>query len=134
MPIPPGARQVPGQPNRVELSDGSVVTRASALTMGARFMGYRSHREYRKNAAGDKKYVDAWLRTSQGQQAVQREREIARSEGRRYNKAQLSQRLIAARNARPHPRTNPAGRQPYIDFMTRYGIVGHRDVDWGSSA
>jgi hypothetical protein len=132
MPIPPGSRQVPGRPNRVQLDTGEVVTRARALNLGSQFMGYSSHREYRKNAAGDKRYADAWLRTAQGRDAMERERELARIEGRRFNKSQLTQRLIAARNARPHPRsTRPAGqfpRQQFTDFMSRYGITG--GADW----
>ncbi|MFI0487641.1 hypothetical protein [Actinomadura sp. 9N215] len=99
--------------------------------MGAQYMGYGSHREYRKNASGDAKYADSWLRTTQGQEAMRRERELARLEGRRFNKSQLTQRLIAARNARPHRRSQrPAGqfpRQPFVDFMTRYGITGGDD-------
>lgn len=91
-------------------------------------MGYKSHNDYRKNAVGDKKYFDAWKRTDQGQAAIAREREIARAEGRRFNQSQVAQRLIAARNARPHPRgQTPGGRQAFVDFMTRYDFTGHPD-------
>lgn len=127
MPIPPDASQVPGQENRVRLGSGEVVTRAHALNLGAQFMGYKNHRDYRGHASGDKKYMGAWLRTEQGRRAVEKEKALAKEEGRRYRKEQLMTRLIAARNARPHPRANRAARAPFVDFMTRYDITGGDD-------
>jgi hypothetical protein len=137
MPIPTGARQVPGSPNRVRLGNGEVVTRARALTMGAQDMGYRSNLQYRGRSRGDKKYYDSWVRTSQGQAALQRERQIARSEGRKFKETELKQRLIAARNQRPTSRgrlpgspSSPAG-PAYQSFMDRYDMEDREDwVDY----
>ncbi len=127
MPIPPDARQVPGQKNRVELSDGSIVTRATALTIGAQYMGYKSHRDYTKHVSGDAKYVAAWLRTTQGQEAVQKEKAMARAEGRNYSQARVAMRLIGARNTRPNSRTGRAAGSAYLDFMEVYDFDDYGD-------
>jgi hypothetical protein len=129
MPIPKGAHLVPGSPNRVLLPDGETVTRATALTMGARDMGYRSHRQYRGHASGDSKYFNSWKHTQHGREVIAKERAIAQREGRRYSESELKQRLIAARNARPHGdryrRTGEVGRpagEAFRDFMDRYDV------------
>lgn len=127
MPIPIGARQVPGSPNRVELPSGEIVTRATALSMGAREAGFRSHHEYRgyyrEHGIGDQRYFNAWLRTEQGQQA----QEIARERG--LSKRELRQQLINARNARPHAggRNPERGGQAYYDFMEDYDLYDQED-------
>lgn len=127
MPIPPDARQVPGQKNRVELASGEIVTRATALTMGAQYMGYKSHRDYTKHSSGDAKYVQSWLRTEQGREAVQKEKELAKQEGRNYNQARLAARLIGARNTRPNSRTGRTAGAAFLDFMEMYDLDDYGD-------
>jgi hypothetical protein len=120
MPIPIGAKTVRGQPNRVQLDDGTIVTRARALSMGAQHMGYRSNYDYRKNASGDKKYFDAWMRSGQGRYALSQAKE------RGLTRVQLQQQLIAARNARPHPGSGTPAGSAYIEFQEDYDLI---DVD-----
>lgn len=129
MPIPKGAHQVRGNPNRVRLASGETVTRATALSMGARDMGYRSHRQYRGHSKGDSKYFDRWKDTSHGREVIAKERALAQAEGRKYSESELKQRLIAARNARPHGdryrRPGEPGRPAggaFQDFMDRYDV------------
>lgn len=127
MPIPLNAHQVSGQPNRVRLDDGSVVTRHQALNLGAQYMGYKNHIDYRSHATGDAKYVEAWLRTPQGRAALAQERQQARTTGNRFNRAQMTQRIIAFRNGRPHPRSQQPASQAHVDFLSRYGFTTGRD-------
>lgn len=55
MPLPPDAHQVRGQKNLVRLADGQIVTRSTALTMGARLEGYQSEYERKSSKrASDK--------------------------------------------------------------------------------
>lgn len=127
MPIPTGASQVPGEPNRVRLSSGEVVTRARALNEGAQERGYRNHREYtrdqKERGNPDRAYTDAWLRSRQGQEAIRKEKELARAEGRRYSRTRLEQRLIAARNARPHPASGKPAGGAFLAFIERYSLA-----------
>jgi hypothetical protein len=136
MPIPRGARQVPGSPNRVELASGEVVTRATARTLGAREMGYRNERERSKFGKGDDAYFKSWVRTEQGQRAIARAKELARADGVPYRPGDLKSELIAARNARPHgsgrvPGTpgKPAG-DAWLRFMERYDMDTDDYVDY----
>jgi len=96
-------------------------------------MGYRSNLQYRGRSRGDKKYYDSWKQTPQGQAALQRERQIARTERRKFKETELKQRLIAARNQRPHTRGRlpgspsvPAG-PGYQSFMDRYDMEDRED-------
>jgi hypothetical protein len=130
MPIPPGARQIPGNPNRVRLADGTVVTRSRARTLGAQMEGYASENQRRKNPerrTADTKYFNAWARSPAGKHAVKIAQAQAKAEGRAYRKSELQTQLIAARNDRPHPSTGSGGGQIWRDFGTRYQIFGHRD-------
>lgn len=128
MPIPLNASQVPGQPNRIQLADGSIVTRASALTLGAQEMGYRSHNDYRRNLFGNRNYINAWSRTTQGQHAIQLEKFLAKSEGRRFRMDTLGQRLIAARNQKP-TKSRPAG-PAFVEFLEVYVLDDDADHDF----
>lgn len=123
MPIPIGARQVSGQPNRVQLPSGETITRARALSMGAREAGFRSHYDYRdyhrKHGEGDEKFFRSWLRSDQGQQA----REQARERG--LSARELKQQLINARNSRPHG--DRSGGPAYHDFMDEYDMYDQED-------
>jgi hypothetical protein len=139
MPIPKGAHQAPGEPNRIILPSGDRVTRYRALNIGAREMGYASHHEYRKpqrggsHTARDQKYYDNWLGTDAGQHA----RETARAMG--VTNTELKRDLIAARNSRPHgPRIGNTGKYAgggkpggaaYQDFMEEYDLMDYGD-DW----
>jgi hypothetical protein len=127
MPIPLDAKQVVGQPNRIELATGDVVTRHQALNLGASFMGYRNHADYRDHTKADDKYVEAWLRTRQGQEALKQEKTLTKNEGGRFNNAKFKQRVIAMRNGRPHPKKGKGPGSAYVDFMTRYGFSGGAD-------
>lgn len=135
MPIPAGARQVPGMPNRVTLPSGETVTRARALTLGAKEMGYRSNLQYRReHASADNKYFKSWSDTPQGRDIIAKEKTRAHAAGQRYSESELRQRLIAARNARPHGaryRSGQPGRPAgpaFQDFMDRYDIDDERDI------
>jgi hypothetical protein len=119
MPIPPDARQVRGEPNRIQLSDGRIVTRAAALSEGARYMGYRSHFDYRKNVGRDTNYTRSFINSAQGREALAREKQIAASEGRRFNMSQFQSRIVAARNSAHSARGN---RDAFLDFMDRYDL------------
>jgi hypothetical protein len=55
MPLPPGARGVSGQPNRVRLADGRIVTRSTALSIQARAEGYSSEYERRAERRAEDK-------------------------------------------------------------------------------
>jgi hypothetical protein len=121
MPIPRGAHQVRGFPNRVRLSNGETVTRASALTMGAREMGYRSHNAYRGHATGDGKQFNSWLNTEQGQQAL----ETAKENG--LTKNDLKSQFIGARNGRPHPGSGNPGNSSYHAFMEEYDMEDYTE-------
>lgn len=131
MPIPPGARQVPGNPNRVRLADGTIVTRSRARTMGAQLEGFknenqRRHDSFRRDA--DSKYFNAWVNTPAGKKAVAKAKALAKAEGRAYRKTELKTELIAARNARPHPGgSEPGGGEAWRNFGQKYGIFGFRD-------
>lgn len=122
MPIPRGARGVPGQPNRVQLPSGDIVGRGRALTLGAQEQGYRNHKDYRlnRNADSDAKHWQAWKDGRQGRSAIAREKELAKREGRRYNPSNVKQRFLSARNTRPR-RGAPAG-EPWLDFVDRYDL------------
>jgi hypothetical protein len=130
MPIPYGAHQVPGQPNRIRLADGSIVGRGKALNMGAKEQGYRGHKEYRakRNPAADAAHYDAWKRGRQGREAIAKEKERAAQAGEKYNDAAMRQRFLAARNARPTKR-RPAG-QPFLDFVQDYGLDAESWMDY----
>ena len=123
MPIPIGARQAPGEPNRVILKDGETVTRAHALTLGAQEAGFKSHYAYRayfqEHGAGDKKYFNAWLNTEQGQRAKQ----MAKDRG--ISTRELQQQLINARNSRPH--AGRGGGEAYTEFMDEYDMYDQED-------
>lgn len=127
MPIPRGARQVPGNPNRVELSDGRVVTRSSARTLGAQEMGYKNERERGRLGKGDDKYFNSWVKTDQGRRAVETAKARARAEGVPYRTGDLKMQLIGARNSRPN-RRNPAG-PAWIAFMAEYDFED-REIDY----
>lgn len=127
MPIPLGARQVPREPNRIRLASGEVVTRARALTLGAQYMGYKSHADYRKRAGSDALYLKSWLKSEQGKLAERREKALAKSRGLPYNRAQLQARLIAARNARGNPEKGKPHGAAYVAFNNRYGFTGTKD-------
>jgi hypothetical protein len=130
MPIPPGARQVPGSPNRVRLSDGVVVTRARARSMGAQLEGFRNENDRRHNPdrrEGDTKYFNAWAKTNTGKQAVAQAKAEAKAGGRAYRKDELKTELIAARNDRPHPGSNNPGGATWNAFAVKYGITGGSD-------
>lgn len=123
MPIPRGARQIQGSPNRVRLSNGETVTRATALTMGARQMGYPSHNAYRGHAAGNSKQFNSWLNTEQGQHALN----AAKANG--LTKNDLKSEFIGARNGRPHPRSGKTGNDAYHQFVEDYDM-GDYEADW----
>lgn len=127
MPIPRGARQVPGSPNRVELRNGSVVTRATARTLGAKEMGYKNERDRSKHGKGDDKYFANWVKTDQGKRAVEKAKARASAEGIKYRPGDLKTQLIAARNARPNRKT-PAG-SAWLSFMSEYDFQEH-EVDY----
>jgi hypothetical protein len=125
MPIPIGAHTVRGNPNRVELSSGEVVTRARALTLGAQERGYQSHYAYRPNSQRDKNYVNAFLRSEQGKEI----RKTAKSNG--MNRADLAQQIIAARNSRPSSKRG--GGAAFYDFIEAYDLTDDReefDIDY----
>jgi hypothetical protein len=84
-------------------------------------MGYKSHHAYRKNAAGDEKYFQAWIRTSQGQRAF----DTLRTRNPSAKPSDLKQELIAARNARPSRKRR--GGAAYTNFMSNYGMTDDRD-------
>lgn len=127
MPIPQGARQVPGNPNRVELSDGRIVTRSTARTLGAQEMGYKNERDRSKYGKGDDKFFGAWVRTDQGKRALDTAKARARTAGTPFRVNDLKIQLIAARNSRPNRKT-PAGRA-WIQFMSDYDFEGSdRDI------
>jgi hypothetical protein len=127
MPIPRGARQVAGSPNRVELRDGRVVTRATARTLGAQEMGYKNERDRSKHGKGDDKYYNSWIKQDQGKRATQIAKDRARAEGIPFRTGDLKSQLIAARNSRPNRKT-PAG-PAWIAFMDAYDFVGSdRDI------
>jgi hypothetical protein len=110
-------------PLLVKLADGPVVLRSTALTLGAKEMGYPSHYTYRKNAAGDKKYFEAWARTSQGRQA------IVNGRARGMKVTEVKMQLIGARNDRPHPGSGKGGGQRYTNFMADYDMADDGE-DW----
>jgi len=125
MPIPIGAHSVRGQPNRVTLSSGDVVTRARALTLGAQERGYQSHYAYRPHSQGDKNYVNAYLRSQQGKEI----RAQAKENG--INRADLAQQIIAARNARPSSKRT--GGAAFYAFIEQYDLTDDReefDIDY----
>jgi hypothetical protein len=127
MPIPIGARYVPGDPNHVRLPSGEVVTDYRAKKMGAQESGFRNISEQRaygrEHGAGDKKYFNAWLNTEQGQRA----KEIARENG--ISSRELRQQLINARNQRPHG--SRSGGPAYQEFMEEYDMYDQEDwVDY----
>jgi hypothetical protein len=131
MPIPPGARQVPGNPNRVRLADGSIVTRARARTLGAQLEGFRNENQRRhspdRRDANDK-YFKAWAKTPAGKRAITQAKAQAKAEGRAYRPGELKTELIAARNDRPHPGgRNPSGGRLWQEFGQKYGLFGYRD-------
>lgn len=135
MPIPTGARQVPGMPNRVALETGEVVTRYRARTLGAQQLGFSNARGYNvRESAGDKRYFSQWARSPNGREIIAKERARAAAEHRPYSESDMKQRLIAARNARPHgdrfrqgrPGT-PAG-SAFTEFLERYDIDDERDI------
>lgn len=128
MPIPRGARQVSGQPNRVRLASGEVVTRATARTLGAREMGYKNERDRSKHGKGDDAYFSAWTRTEQGKHALEVARARARAEGIPFRPTDLKAELIAARNARPSSK-RPA-REPWLRFMELYDMDTEDYVDY----
>lgn len=123
MPIPRGAHQIRGAPNRVRLASGEVVTRARALSMGAQGMGYRSHHAYRSHASGDEKYFRAFMNTPEGQAALA----SAQNRNPNFTASDLKQQLIAARNARPHG--GNSGGTAYYDFMEEYDYADYEDFD-----
>ena len=136
MPIPRGAKQVPGSPNRVRLRSGEVVTRATARSMGAREMGYRNERDRSRLGKGDDAYFRAWVRTDQGKRAMQVAQARAQVEGIPFRSGDLKSELIAARNARPHahgkvPGTpgKPAG-EAWLRFMETYDMDTDDYVDY----
>lgn len=127
MPIPRGARQIPGNPNRVELRDGSIVTRSTARTLGARDMGYRSERDRSKNSGRDDKYYNSWIKTNQGKRATQIAKDRALVEGIPFRPGDLKIQLIGARNSRPN-RKSPAG-PAWVQFMNDYDFAAdERDL------
>lgn len=127
MPIPVGAHQVPGNPNRVRLASGEIVTRYRALNLGAQQRGYESHRSYtndqRERDNPNAKFVSGWLKSDQGKAALRRERALAKQEGRRFSRSEFGQRVIAARNERPTV-ANPQGGAAFQDFASRYDLSG----------
>jgi hypothetical protein len=131
MPIPPGARQVPGSPNRVQLADGSIVTRAKARTLGAQLEGFKNENQRRKNPdrrEGDEKYFKAWLKSTAGKRAQAQAKAQAKAEGRAFRRTELRTELIAARNDRPHPGgASPAGGDLWRAFGQKYQIFGYVD-------
>jgi hypothetical protein len=128
MPIPRGARQVPGQPNRVRLFTGEIVTRSTARTMGAREMGYRNERERSKYGKGDDAYFNAWIRTEQGQRALEVALARAEAQGYTFRPTDLKAQLIAARNSKPS-RNRPPG-DAWIFFMDEYEMDTDDYVDY----
>ena len=133
MPIPYGSHQVPGEPNRIELADGTRTTRASALTMGAQELGFSSHRQYRNYLGSggndrDTKYFNAWKRGNQGQRIVDIEKERAKQAGHKYSPSAMKQRLIAARNGRPHPKADNPGNESFHSFLRDYEVSGQEDI------
>lgn len=131
MPIPSGARQVPGSPNRIQLSSGEIVTRARARTLGAQEVGYRSEYDYRRSgrASGDANWFKAFLNSPQGQHAASQ----ARSQGK--SMTDLRQEAIRARNDSPSKSGKgkamgtpgrPAG-QSWYEFMEEYDLYDYED-------
>ena len=119
MPIPYDAHYVAGNSNRVRLASGDIVTRAYARTLGAQAMGYRNEHDYRGHASGDKNYLNAFFRTEQGQRVLENNREMGRS------RKELEQRMIAARNDRPHPNSGKGGGEADYSFMEDYDFEGY---------
>lgn len=119
MPIPRGAHQVHGEPNRVRLESGETVTRSHARSLGARELGFRSEYEYRKSgqAGKDDKYFRAMMRSEQGRQIT----EIAKEQGKSIT--EVRQQLLAARNARP--RRGQPGGNAYYDFVEDYDLTDY---------
>lgn len=138
MPMPTGAHQVPGNPNRVTLSNGDVVTRYRARRLGAQQLGFRNERAYtRKESAGDDKYYRRWSESPNGRAIIEKEKAFAAREGRKYSEAEMKQRLISARNARPHGdrfrRPGVPGKaagSAFTGFLSRYDIDDERDIDY----
>lgn len=115
MPIPIGARQVPGNPNRVQLASGDIVTRAKARTLGAQELGFKSARGYTKEISQkDANYYKAFLNTTQGRAAMQK----AKQEGLKPN--EFKTLVIAARNGRAHPKSGKRATATNVRFMTHY--------------
>lgn len=130
MPIPPGARQVPGNPNRVQLADGSIVTRSMARSMGARLEGFSSEDQRRKmpeRRESDAKYFRSWARSNQGKAAIAQAKTQAAAQGRKYRPEELRTELIAARNDRPHPKSGKAGGAQWRAFRDKYDLAGFPD-------
>lgn len=127
MPIPVGASQVPGNPNRVRLSNGDVVTRSTARTLGAREMGYRNERDRGIKGKGDDKFFRSFSNSPQGRHALA----VAKAQGMKPDDLKI--RLIAARNSRPHPRSGKSGGPAYISFMQDYDLMDMGPYDIGDS-
>lgn len=119
MPIPRGAHQVHGEPNRVRLASGEIVTRSHARSLGARELGFKSEYAYRNSgqASKDDKYVRAMLRSEQGRHVL----DIAKQQGKSVS--EVRQQLLAARNAQPH-HGRPGG-EAYYAFMDEYELYDY---------
>jgi hypothetical protein len=127
MPIPRGAKQVPGSPNRVQLVNGDIVTRSTARTLGAQDMGYKNERERGRLGKGDDKYFARWVNTDQGHRAVEKAKARAQAEGIPYRTGDLKMQLIAARNSRPNRKSGPG--PAWVAFMSEYDFEGP-EVDY----
>jgi len=122
---------VPGNPNRVRLADGTIVTRARARTLGAQLEGFKNENQRRLNPFrrdADTRYFNAWAKSTAGKRAIEQAKAKAKEEGRSYRKTELRSELISARNDRPHPGgENPTGGEIWRAFGQKYQIFGFVD-------
>ena len=134
MPIPPGARQEPGNKNRVILEDGRRVTRTEARNMGAQLEGFRNENQRRRNPdrqQANDNYYRAFIRSNMGREVKRAEMDKAKRQGYRFRESDLKARVIAARNDRPRPGKDQPGGPHWQAFVQAHGITGTKD--WNDS-
>lgn len=126
MPLPPDWHYVNSRVKSlgVRAPDGTIVSRTEAENTGARYMGYRNEHDYRAHRGEADRYLRDVLSSAQGKADLERARDHARSQGRRFNERDYRKTLVALRNTDRDSRGDPVNRGPDSPISQFHEMLG----------
>jgi hypothetical protein len=130
MPLPFDAHYVNSsrKSEGIRLADGSIVSRGIGENMGAQQLGYKNEHDYRARKSEGDRYVNAVLNGRQGQRDLNKARETARRQGKRFDEREYRKVILALRNTDRDASYAPRDRSPGSAIDRFHKMTGGTDT------